>query len=176
MGGTSTPTTNRSLTNPATGAACAHVREVTFDPSALVDPDAVGDLTRSVREGTQWLPEDGPTTLLLALVPGDVTDDDDADQVMAALGYAWASCCDPSRTGKIDTRAVVWAGDFSAVTVDVDLSARSTRTRTRRDAAADFVATALHVLAHGSPTRKDGTALLAPWPGHAMQVRVLLGW
>lgn len=89
-------------------------------------------------------------------------DDDDADRVMGALGYAWRVHGDPKRTGPFTERSVLWSDDGATFTVDVDMSGRLARTRTAEAALAAFLSDAAVFMLNGSPERKDGTRLFGP--------------
>ena len=107
-----------------------------------------------------------PALLGMTFPPGAVTDDEDADGVMAALGYSWTLHADPTRTGPFEERRSMWSPDFTAVVVDVDLTGRRNVTRSNGDAFMDLITDATRYMLDGSPLRRDGDRLFdAPLPG-----------
>lgn len=103
-----------------------------------------------------------PTVMGLGLPSGHVSDDDEADAVAAAFGYAWQVNADPNRTGDFDDRARVWSVDWTCLLADVDMGARRNVHRSTPEAFADFVCATVKYLTEGSPERRDGTRLFPP--------------
>lgn len=143
------------LTHPVTEVR-VNARQVPVDVS--------GDLAAAVRA---VIPTDGsvPSLLALTVPPGTLQDDEDADGIMAALGYAWVVNADPKRTGPFESRQSLWAPDLTAVVVDVDLTGRRNVNRSTGDAFVALVADAVRYMLDGSPVKADGDRLFeAPLP------------
>lgn len=146
------------MTHPVTGAR---------EAARAVNTGDSRDVAAAVRRVVPG--QSSPSLLGLTIPPGTFLDDDDADGVMAALGYAWAVNADPKRTGSFDMRQSLWATDLSTVVVDVDLTGRLGKTRSNADAFSDLVCDTVRYLLEGAPVRRDGERLFeAPLAGLAV--------
>lgn len=102
-----------------------------------------------------------PTLLGVALPPqpGVEVDEDFADAVMGAFGYAWKVHGDPTRTGLWEEGRVLWSADGLTFSAPCDLTSRRSVSRTPGEAMSDLVNDALTYLFEGAPQRRDGTRL-----------------
>lgn len=90
--------------------------------------------------------------------------DEESETAAALFGYAWAKHGAPKHTGSTGDHFVMWDMPHRMI-VHARMDLRVERSRTRGEACRDLVTDYTRMLTEGSPTRRDGTALIPPVGG-----------